>query len=287
MIIIYLNHFNIVTSNTCYRSLCIPSGYNKLSKPPLNIITDEFNNIHVFINALQIIRVDENESTLTLKLQVEIAWNEPRVTLLPNVTIKEMEYIEIEGYILPKEFMNHLWLPDTYVYNVHKIEKQNFIHHFEYLWYWRENNKNWISYETEVEIVIFCKMIFDDYPIDEQVCYFLLGSPADLASSHQWYMLQNIHFNTSDQVALLTYNIEIDNLPENMQFQLNNVWNVTYQRTGFELRLKHNYERYLMIYYIPSGILVILSWVSMYLCFYIHLLWQMAIYFFGKNLPNT
>ena len=32
-------------------------------------------------------------------------------------------------------------------------------------------------------------MIFDDYPIDEQVCYFLLGSPSDLASGGQWYKL--------------------------------------------------------------------------------------------------
>ena len=266
-------HFNMATSNTCYKSLCIPSGYNKLSKPPLNILADKYNNIQVFINNLQILRVDENENTLTLKLQVEIVWNEPRLMLLLNVTEKEMEHIENEGYDLPKEFMDHLWLPDTYVYNVHKIEKYNFIRHFEYLWYWQENNQNWIGYETEVEIVIFCKMIFDDYPIDEQVCYFLLGSPSDLASGHQWYKLQNIHFNASDQVTLLTYKIEVDYLPEYMQFQFYEAWNVTYQRTGFKLKLKHNYERYLMNYYIPSGILVILSWVSRYFYFYIHLSW--------------
>ena len=226
--IIYLYHFNTATSKTCYRSLCILSGYNKLCKPPLNILTDKFNNIQVFINNLQILRVDENENTLTLKLQVEIVWNEPRLTLLPNVTEKEMEHIENEGYDLPKEFMDHLWLPDTYVYNVHKIEKYNFIRHFEYLWYWQENNQNWIGYETEVKIVIFCKMIFDDYPIDEQVCYFLLGSPSDLASGHQLYKLQNIHFNASDQVTLLTYKIEVDKLSENMQFQFYEAWNVTY-----------------------------------------------------------
>ena len=83
----------MATSNTCYKSLCIPSGYNKLSKPPLKILTDDkFNNIQVFINNLQILRVDENENTLTLKLQVEIVWNEPCLTLLPNVTEKEMEH---------------------------------------------------------------------------------------------------------------------------------------------------------------------------------------------------
>ena len=51
---------------------------------------------------------------------------------------------------------------------------------------------------------------------------------------------------------------------EYMQFYKNDLWNITYQRTGFELKLKHNHERHLMNYYIPSGILVILSWVSIY-----------------------
>ena len=37
----------------------------------------------------------------------------------------------------------------------------------------------------------------------------------------------------------------------------------TFQRTGFELKFQRVYERYLMSYYIPSGILVILSWVSL------------------------
>ena len=33
-----------------------------------------------------------------------------------------------------------------------------------------------------------------------------------------------------------------------MQFYKNDLWNITYQRTGFELRLKHNHERFLMNY---------------------------------------
>ena len=267
IIIIYLHCINIATSNTCYRSLCIPSGYNKLSKPPLNNITDKFNNIKVFIDFIQILSVDENQNTITLKLNLEIVWNEPRVTLLPNVTKEEMEHIIVNGYVLPKEFTDHLWSPNTYIYNVQNIKKYNykFIHNFENHWYWQDNNENWMSYETEVEIIILCKMIFNDYPIDEQVCYFLLGSSSDLATSRQWYELQKIFFNTSDQVTLLSYTIGIDNLPEYMQFKKNDLWNITYQRTGFELRLKHNYEWHLMNYYIPSGILVILSWVSIYL----------------------
>ena len=129
-------HFNIVTSNICYKSLCIPSGYNKLNKPPLKNITDKFNNIKVFIDFIQILSVDKNQNTITLKLNLEIVWNEPRVTLLPNVTKEEMEHIIVNGYWLPNEITDHLWLPSTYIYNVHKIKKYKFIHHVENHWYW-------------------------------------------------------------------------------------------------------------------------------------------------------
>ena len=35
-----------------------------------------------------------------------------------------------------------------------------------------------------------------------------------------------------------------------------------YQRTGFEIKFQHSFSKYLMNYYIPSGILVVFSWVS-------------------------
>ena len=263
LIIIYIDYFDFATSNICYRSLCIPSGYDKLSKPPLSNITDTINNITIYIPFIQILSVNENENTLTLKLKLEIVWNEPRVTILPNVTNEEMENIVIAGYALPQDFKNYLWLPNVYIYNVQKIKKYKLNHDFENYWYWLDyNNKSVISFDTEVEIIIFCKMNFEDYPIDEQICYFLFGSPSVLATGGQWYHLEEIIFKASDQVALLDYKVEIDYLPEYMQFYKNDLWNITYQRTGFELRLKHNHERHLMNYYIPSGILVILSWVN-------------------------
>ena len=70
-IIIYLfYHFNFVTSDTCFGPICIPSGYNKLIKPPLTINeTDRL--IEIDFVFLQILNVDENEDTVTKDIYLE------------------------------------------------------------------------------------------------------------------------------------------------------------------------------------------------------------------------
>ena len=255
--ILYFCHFNYVTSNsTCYRSICIPSGYNKLIKPPL--YNDEtHNDIEVRLYFIYILGVNENEGTITLKMNLEISWIESRI-IAPNST-KEEDYIA-----LPKEFIDHLWLPDAYIENVHKIYKYNLIHDFEEFYYGIYNNDSWITYEVDVEIIMFCKMNFESYPMDEQVCHFLLGSYSSIEKTGQWFEVLFIYFNASQQVTLLDYEFEVNILPEDVQNVTLADWG-TYQRTGFEIKFRRKLGGCLMTYYIPSGILVILSWVRMIL----------------------
>ena len=79
--------------------------------------------------------------------------------------------------------------------------------------------------------------------------------------TNQRYKLGILHFNT----ARLDYEFKVNNLSENLEYWTDPKipdWG-TFQRTGFELKFQRVYERYLMSYYIPSGILVILSWVRL------------------------
>ena len=115
-IIIYFRNVNVVTStssNTCFRSICIPSGYNKNIKPPLK---NETNVISVDFNFVQVLNVDENEDAITLKSSIYITWEEPRITILSNATREDVKY----WGIMPKKFKDHLWLPDAYIYHVHR-----------------------------------------------------------------------------------------------------------------------------------------------------------------------
>ena len=156
------------------------------------------------------------------------------------------------------------------------------MHDFEVLYYGLTDfpgyeTLNLLAHKIELETIIFCKMNFDAYPMDKHSCYFTLGSYAFLKQSGQQFNLgldhlihhynlkhrTKIQFNASDQVAQLDFDeIHVKNLPKRME----NCWEqnglVMSQRTGFEITFQRKIQRYKYTYYIPSGILVVLSWVS-------------------------
>ena len=39
--LLILNHFKVATSDNCFKSICIPSGYDKTAKPEMNYEQDE------------------------------------------------------------------------------------------------------------------------------------------------------------------------------------------------------------------------------------------------------
>ena len=77
-----------------------------------------------------------------------------------------------------------------------------------------------------------------------------------------------IMYDMSQQVTSQGYNFEVNPLPKvkelslDYAFQAQYGYRFHYQRTGFEIKFHHNFWKYLVNYYIPSGILVIFSWVS-------------------------
>ena len=258
IIIHFYSNILFANSNLCIDEICIPSEYNKLTKPPPKNETTE---VLVKFKRIQIFDIDENKNTITLKLAILMFWLEPRILISSNTTG------EGKWTNLPKEFVNHIWMPDAYIPHVHKINKYNFIHDFEvYFYAIDESWRTMLGCQIEVEIVLFCKMTFEAYPIDENTCYFTLGSYAPLNQSAQIYNLWQtwdssgpVVFDASEQVAQLGFTIDIkEGLPKNIE----RPWNGSFQRTGFEVKFQRKVTRFIPSYYIPSGILVVLSWVS-------------------------
>ena len=265
--LLILNHFKVATSDNCFKSICIPSGYDKTAKPEINYEQDESlnftNKIEVDFVNIQIVGMNERQSTITLKLSLWLWWEEPRITILPNTTQDEIDYLKDSGIYVPKEFINNLWLPDAYIENVHRINKFNLIHEYQ-TFYFKiyDDDESWFAYQNEVEIDMFCRMVFESYPLDEQICYFPIGSPKHLENSGQFFEHDWIKFNSSQQVALQGYRLEINPLPKDEKLFFDPAYDKHYQRTGFEIKFQHSFWKYLMSYYIPSGTLVIFSWVS-------------------------
>ena len=258
LVLLYLYCFNLVASDDCFRSVCIPSEYDKLIKPTITVENNiTIAVIGVNLTNIQLLNINENVHTVTLKLKMSLTWEEPRLMILPNATIENFDLMEDVAYDLPKEFTTNLWLPDAYIENVHKITKFNLIRDYESIVYWQKDDMHGLTYQNEIEIIMLCNMIFESYPMDKQTCYFLLGSSSPLLISGQGFELTKLQFNDSEQLALQDYSYNITKYKKYSEED-------DIQRVGFQLKFQHNLVPFLMNYYIPSGILVILSWVGIY-----------------------
>ena len=120
----YKLQFTLASSNSCFDLICIPSDYCKMTKPPPK---NETTNILVEFQKIQILNIDESKSTITLKLAIVLGWLETRILISANATEEDKKDIKWPNFkILPKEFVNHLWLPDADIPHVHKINKYKY-----------------------------------------------------------------------------------------------------------------------------------------------------------------
>ena len=122
-------------------------------------------------------------------------------------------------------------------------------------------NGNEILYNHEIQITFWCPMRFQNFPLDDQLCKFQLGSYA-YDNTKMKFSSASLSYNGNLQNKILDYKIELKHLkPEDSHF----VWLYmgNYSLTGFEIILKRNSLKYLVNYYLPSGLFVVVSWVSL------------------------
>ena len=104
-------------------------------------------------------------------------------------------------------------------------------------------------------------MIFDSYPMDTHICYFTLGS-FKYDASYLNFSLGGLNFDNDKQVSTLDYAPQVKPLSEVQQKSFYNEHSHYWSRTGFDIILKRNFKKYFIDFYVPSGILVTISWVS-------------------------
>ena len=234
----------------CIGQVCIPENYSNTVLP----FQDQTNNITVDFELVRILKVDDHEYTITLLFQQIMQWIEPR--LKPISKDKRLQINNVSVIDLPKDL---LWLPDTYIYDFHsmktRVEKLALI------------NENLIHYSSEMEVVIYCPMNFDNYPLDSHICHFKLGSYG-YNSDQVNFISRGITyapiFGFFRQLTVLDYNVQLSQLPENKSGFVVETEFGPFSRTlaGFEIQLQRKTKKYIQYYYVPSGLLALISCVS-------------------------
>ena len=126
-----------------------------------------------------------------------------------------------------------------------------------------------------------CPMRFNKFPLDEHICKFRVGS-SNYDMTRMIFDTKSLSYNPEAGNTILDYQVTISPLKEEDTFlAYGDAGN--YSLTGFEMKLVRNsakykeipsfkpyFEnfiffssfRYLYIYYLPSGLFVIVSWSS-------------------------
>ena len=172
-------------------------------------------------------------------------WNEPRLIVSPNNT---KEHIKLD-----ESFYDYLWIPDIVIPNVDDIDMIHFFNNKRELIYVPKYN----SMVSTVNVVVetYCSMKFENYPIDNHTCKILFRSASNIASDIK---LTSGHLKFEKDFNLLDYSFDVQNVPTGSEIEDG----LNFSIAGFEIRLQRNINKYIANYYVPSGILVTISWVN-------------------------
>ncbi|CAF1111393.1 unnamed protein product, partial [Adineta steineri] len=175
---------------------------------------------------------------------------------------ERLQFAEEVGVLsLSTKMLERLWRPDTIFYNsqysyLHTIPTSN------RLWRLFPNGSIW--YSSRITVKAKCNMNLKNFPVDTQICHLLIGSFANSALDIQynWRLGNNKSVNFDTKVLLSQF--DLIQYPQYDEITNTNGRNFSVLRADFVLKRHMGY--YILQVYVPSSMLVMLSWVS----FFIH-----------------
>jgi len=156
------------------------------------------------------------------------------------------------------EFIKNLWVPNVFIYNLKTYKGIDVLSKLAGLWI--DTDKN-VLYSQATHITFICPMRFDKFPLDTQKCRFRVGSYS-YDSSKLLFLTRTYGYSSKDTNSIaLDYNIKIGPLqPQDAVLDYGPLGN--FSLAGFEMVLTRYVSTYLITYYLPSGLFVIVSWIS-------------------------
>ena len=242
---------------------CLPSDYSKFELP----VKVGVNKIGVAIHIDEVLRINDKDYSITFSCYFNVKWPERRIKLRddfgveqakslgPNVTIANNPHIMVPMNL---EMVHNLWLPNIFIYNLKTYKVMDVLSKLAGLWVGADYA---VTYSQSTHITFICPMHFDKFPLDTQRCKFQVGSYSYDNTIMEFITETAGYMSTSGNSIALDYAITIMKLSdEDKLFQGGAMGN--FSLAGFEMILHRYVSTYIITYYLPSGLFVIVSWIS-------------------------
>jgi len=237
--------------------VCLPANYSSMDLP----LKKESNLILIEIHISDILVIDDRDFSITYSLYFNVQWQEPRLKINENFFQQnDFEDGPLSSDSLTPVDLNlikDLWVPNVFIYNLKTFKVIDVLSRLAGLWV--SPNKD-VMYSQASQITFICPMIFNYFPLDTQVCKFQVGSYS-YNMEKMVFAVKQLGFAHTSRSIVLDYDIEIKPLSEEDKvFVGGSLGN--YSLAGFEMVLRRHVSHYIITYYLPSGLFVVVSWIS-------------------------
>jgi len=244
---------------------CLPEDYDRKKPPFAERLSRDSNqaskmNIHYAFSIREVSEVVDNEQTLQLPMYFSVAWREDRLTV-------DSGHPAWEGSITgpanqsteDAETLKLFWKPNLEIYGLQEFKKHSILNQMAGL---RISRDKVITYDIKATVEISCQMNFDNYPFDDHVCTFQVGS---------YFYDKNSVTCTSEfyDPGSSKSNIVQRNLQHSVRFRklrtskrVVKLQSGEYAACGFEVLLERKHQPLIYQIYIPCILFVTVSWIS-------------------------
>jgi len=241
------------------KSICLPDNYSKFELP----YTEQTNKIGISIDIDEVLRINDATYSITFSTYFNVEWNERRLRVMPDFgsSLKEQQEPDSnETVMVPMnlEFIKDLWVPNIFIYNLKTYKVIDVLSKLAGLWITPEKG---VFYSQATHITFICPMRFDKFPLDTQNCKFTVGSYS-YDNTKMLFVTNTFGYSTKETNSIaLDYDIKIVPLkPQDAVLDYGALGN--FSLAGFEMVLTRYVSTYIITYYLPSGLFVIVSWIS-------------------------
>ncbi|XP_044733908.1 gamma-aminobutyric acid receptor subunit beta isoform X2 [Chrysoperla carnea] len=207
--------------------------------------------VGVTMYVLSISSLSEVKMDFTLDFYFRQFWTDPRLAYRKRPGVETLS--------VGSEFIKNIWIPDTFFVN----EKQSYLHiattSNEFI---RIHHSGSITRSIRLTITASCPMNLQYFPMDRQLCHIEIESFG--------YTMRDIRYKwnegpnsvgVSNEVSLPQFKV-LGHRQRAMEISLTTG---NYSRLACEIQFVRSMGYYLIQIYIPSGLIVIISWVSFWL----------------------
>lgn len=236
---------SIAAKSKCTSFVTIPKDYEKENPSSSGKCL-----VKVGFYYIRLLDVSDSTTTITLSMALSLSWIDDRLKFLRNQTVPWKK--------LPSSCENELWIPDAYIYGVNEVKRMKLTEKFHYI---HSTNNHSLVYTNAFEVSLFCKMNFKSYPFDKQRCDVNLTSYSN-NKEEVIFQLEKVNFLDRHQMSRMEFNREVKPFDDyDEEFIRSDGKIMKWSVVGFSIHLMRKPMKILIDYFIPSGLLVIVSWV--------------------------